>query len=374
VVTTVMGPVAAGRRESPPFSAAEYITAPIHHWIAAPMRPSEDPRPGAPANSPRDGDGAASAAAVHRLDRAGIAGAVLYPDNLFWAYRRLHGRSLTDLLRRYNDWILETCAEHPQRLRPAVLLDVDEPETAASEVRRTAPAGAAAAVIPLFSHNEQRYDSRRYAPLWDALEQCRIPLTLHRGTCRHIDEQAQPFDLALHRISPDDALFDLVFDALEGSYARLAVTAMTLSGVFARHPGLNVVVIGFGLAWVPHAVLRLDEQYEVRPERAGGAETPAAPLSGPLSGPLSSHALVAERSGFQFTPGERPSDHFRRHVFVAADDDPPGLQLRDFLGPRHLLWAGGRRFPGLSKEERAAVERRNAISLYGAARDPGPVR
>src|SRR5262249_51821025 len=149
---------------------------------------------------------------------------------------------------------------------------------------------------------------------------------------------ARPFDLALHRLHAEDDLFDQVFDALEGSYARLAVVAMILSGVFARHPGLNVVIVDFGLAWAPYSLLRLDEQYEVRPERAGPGHREGE--RSPLRGALAGHALPAEYAGFQFPAGERPSDHFRRHVFVAVDDDPRGLALSDILGPRNILWAG----------------------------------
>jgi 2-(1,2-epoxy-1,2-dihydrophenyl)acetyl-CoA isomerase len=347
-----------------PLSAAEYTTAPVDRWM--------DPE-GIPVADRRDGD-PGPAAVLHRLDEAGIAGALLYPANVLWAYGRLSGESLTALLRRYNDWVLELCAGEPARLRPAVLLDVDDPVAAAAELRRTAAAGAAAAVIPLFPHNEQRYDSPRYEPLWTALEECGVPITLHRGSCRHVGTDARPFDLALHRLDGEDATFDQVFDALEGSYARLAVVAMILSGVFARHPGLNVVIVDFGLAWAPYTLLRLDEQYEVRPERAGpGAETDQ------LGGALASHVLPAEHTGFVFAQGERPSDHFRRHVFVAVDDDPLGLELTDILGPRNILWAGqleltptpreqpapARRMWTLTNEERITVERRNAVSLYG---------
>ena len=337
------------------YSAAEYVTAPF----------------GA---GPDGGDDNAddSASVVRRLDDAGITGAVLYPANVFRAYGRPPGADLTALLSRYNDWVLGLCAGDEKRLRPAVLLDVDDPVAAASEVRRTAAAGAAAAVIPLFPHNEQRYDSPRYAPLWSALEQSGLPITLHRGTCRHVGADARPFDLALHRVEGSDDVFDQVFDALEGSYARLAVVAMILSGVFDRHPGLKVVIVDFGLAWAPYTLMRLDEQYEVRPERAGPpVETNA------LSGALASHWLPSEHAGFQFADDERPSDHFRRHVFVAVDDDPLGVALLDILGPRNILWAGQlrpdaavgppRRMQGLTAEERATVERRNAVCMYGFA-------
>jgi enoyl-CoA hydratase/carnithine racemase len=367
-------------REQQVFSAAEYVIEPISHWIDAAELACANQWTSLTAHAVRDGDTDA-ACILHRLDRAGIAGAVLYPSTVLGAYGCLSDKALSALLRRYNDWILELCAGAPERLRPAVLLDVDELETAAAEVRRTAAAGAAAAVIPLFPHNDQRYDNPRYEPLWSVLEQCEIPITLHRGTCHRVGNDPQPFDLTLHRLSGHDPLFDQVFDALEGSYARLAVVAMILSGVFARHPGLHVVTVGFGLSWAPYALLRLDEQYEVRPERSGEPDK----LAGELGELFERHAFAIEGLGYHFPEEECPSDHFRRHVFVAVDDDPPGFELTDVFGARNILWAGQQRLlpgrgdlgsigirrvqGGLSTEERTTIERRNAVSLYGFLSD-----
>jgi enoyl-CoA hydratase/carnithine racemase/predicted TIM-barrel fold metal-dependent hydrolase len=354
-------------------SAAEYAMEPLGPWIEDGREPHAKPWSILAASTSESWD-ADAASILLRLDRAGVAGAVLYPNSLLGAYSRLSGPPLSALLRRYNDWILELCAGASDRLRAAVLLDVDDPEVACAEVRRTAPMGAAAAVLPLFPHNSRRYDSVRYEPLWEVIEQWKLPITLHRGACRQIGDDPQPFDLALHRVRENDSLFDTVFDALEGGYARLAIAAMILSGVFARYPDLRVVTVGFGLAWAPYALLRLDEQYEVRPERAGPGRQ--VEDCGELLAP---QALAVEAEGFQFPEGERPSDHFRRHVFVAVDDDPVGLELSDVFGARNILWAGQQRPGGISKpgstvvrrlggqlttEERAWVESRNAAALY----------
>lgn len=367
-------------REQQVFSAAEYVIEPIGQWVDAAEPACANEWKIFAAHAVTEGDTDA-ACILHRLDQAGIAGAVLYPSTVLGAYACLSDKALSALLRRYNDWILELCAGAPERLRPAVLLNVDEPETAAAEVRRTAAAGAAAAVIPLFPHNDQRYDNPRYEPLWKVLEKCEVPITLHRGTCRRVGNDPQPFDLALHRLSDHDPMFDRIFDALEGSYARLAVVAMILSGVFARRPGLHVVTVGFGLSWAPYALLRLDEQYEVRPERSGEPDK----LSGELGGLFERHAFAIENVGYHFPEEECPSDHFRRHVFVAVDDDPPGFELTDVFSARNILWAGQQHLlsgggdlgrigtrrvqGGLSKEERTTVERGNAVSLYGFLSD-----
>jgi enoyl-CoA hydratase/carnithine racemase/predicted TIM-barrel fold metal-dependent hydrolase len=355
-----------------PLSAAEYVLEPLREWIAtasdAVARGWSRLATDAPAVHDSSADGV-----LRRLDCAGIDGAVLYPTALFSAYQQLAGAPLMALLRRYNDWVVDLCAGAPDRLRAAVLLDVDEPEAAAAEASRTA-GGAAAAVIPLFPHTDQRYDSQRYEPLWRTLEELGYVITFHRRTCRSVGADSRPFDVALHRVDDEDPTFDQVFDVLEGSYARLAVVAMILSGVFDRHPDLRVVTVGFGLAWAAYALLRLDEQYEVRPERVG---PPEVALDG--TDRLESPLFAPEGVGYHVPEGQQPSDHFRRHVFVAVDDDPLGLELTSVFGAANILWAGqqdplmvgepsARRIArvraGLSTEERTTIERRNAAFLY----------
>ena len=125
-------------------------------------------------------------------------------------------------------------------------------------------------------------------------------------------------------------------DALGASYARLALVSMILSGVFARHPKLKVVVTGYGAGWVPYALLRMDGQYLVRPERAGSAqsEEPDEALD-------ERHAFAQERVGFSFPAGVLPSDHFRAHVYVAASGRSLDLDVLPDVGRGHLLWASG---------------------------------
>jgi predicted TIM-barrel fold metal-dependent hydrolase len=189
------------------------------------------------------------------------------------------------------------------------VLDVDVPEEAALRVALLAANGARAVVLPLHPHTERRYDQLRYDPLWTALESAHLPIVFHRGVVRDADSDPLPFDLALHRVADEDPLYDDLREVLEVSYARMAILAMILSGTFARHPRLQVVVAGYGCTWVPYALARMDLQYSFRPERADGALSSVEPQPAP-------NALAPERDGFRFPAGERPSDHFSRHVTV----------------------------------------------------------
>jgi hypothetical protein len=213
------------------------------------------------------------------------------------------------LLDRLNAWVLD--AARRQGLEPVAVLDVDHPARTAADVHRWASAGARAVLLPLMVHTSARYDNPIYEPLWRALDDTRLPLLFHRGGVRDLEPDPQPFDLALHRVAPEDPLFFDIHEVLEVSYARLALLAMIFAGVFARHPSLLVRVYGYGDLWVPYALARMDLQYQFRPERSGPGTA--------LAPELSEQGFAPERGGYVFPVGDRPSDHFARHVQVAPE-------------------------------------------------------
>jgi predicted TIM-barrel fold metal-dependent hydrolase len=324
-------------------SAAVYVQAPIERWTGGgpalarflstcPQGPATDAR-----------------AVLADLDARGIGGAVLYPLGLERAFGVLDEADLRALCEQYNDWALSLAAASPDRLRAVAMVSVTDPADAADRIQALAARGAAGALIPLYPHTERRYDNRSYAPLWKALERHALPAIFHRGATRDVLTDPMPFDLALSHVGPTDALFGDLLDVLGASYARLALVSMILSGVFARHPKLQVVVAGFGAGWVPYALLRMDGQYMVRPERAGSAESEE-----PDESLDERHAFANERKGFSFPAGVLPSDHFRSHVYVAATGTKLDLDVLGDVGEGHLLWASGHVVG--SKVERASAD------------------
>ena len=321
-------------------SAAVYVQAPIERWTGGPGLArflSTCPR----------GPQTDSRKVLADLDARGIAGAVLYPLGLERAFGVLEEADLRSLCERWNEWALALAAGAPERLRAVAMVSVTDPQDAADRIDGLAADGAAGALIPLYPHTDRRYDNPSYAPLWTALERNALPAIFHRGATRDVLTDPMPFDLALSHVGPSDSLFGDLLDVLGASNARLALVSMILSGVFARHPKLNVVVAGYGAGWVPYALLRMDGQYMVRPERAGSAESEE-----PDQALDERHAFANERKGFSFPAGVLPSDHFRSHVYVAASGTSLDLDVLPDVGDGHLLWASGHVVG--SKVERAA--------------------
>jgi len=270
---------------------------------------------------------------VQELNRNGIAGAVLYPSVAHLAYKCLDTELLTAVIKTYNNWVIEFCRMFPKQLKAIALLNVDDPNEAVAELERTASMGAAGVMIPLYPHTEQRYDNPKYEILWRTAERLGIPISFLTDTLRQPKTSEPVFDLTLNKLSSEgDVLYSLIHQSCQYVYVRIAIASLLLSGVFARYPNLRVVVAGFSANWVPYFLTRTDEMYEVRPERTGiGADAEH-------SGNYERFEMAQERIGFNFTKGERPSDYFRRNVYVTFQGDPVGRQLPDFLDMKNLLW------------------------------------
>ena len=126
------------------------------------------------------------------------------------------------------------------------------------------------------------------------------------------------------------------------------LASLILHNLFGRFPGLQAMSIENGSAWVSYLLRVMDH----------GATTGARGqwLGGRLE--------------------DRPSEVFRRHVSVAPFDDDDIRGLVDLLGPERVLLGSDYPHPegypeprdflagaGLSPDERALVERRNAATL-----------
>jgi len=143
--------------------------------------------------------------------------------------------------------------------------------------------------------------------------------------------------------------------ATQDYWVRHSLASMVFAGVFERHRSLRVGAVEFEVAWAPPFVELLDTIYVERPHRPGW------------------HRYD--------DPAARPSDFFRRNVFISFQEDGRGLRERHLLGD--LMW--GSDFPhiestfprsmailddlsrqlGLSPEEYDRLFRANTAAVFG---------
>jgi predicted TIM-barrel fold metal-dependent hydrolase len=276
---------------------------------------------------------------VGGLDEDGVVGALLYPSTAVQAYRCVAGPLLTALAKTYNDWIVEFCAAEPHRLKAVAMITVDDPAEGVAEMHRMAGKGAAALMLPVFPQYPKTFDQPEYEPVWAAAADIGLPIVFHLGSNQR----------GLHKEPP----LDLVVHATKDIHVQRSVSILVLSGLFGRHPGLRVGAVEFGASWAVPIIRRLDLLYERH------------------------HKILP----YRFSPGEKPSDHFRRNIFLSFQDDRPCIEMRHYLGVENLQWGNdyphaestfprsheflAAHFAGIPAEEAAAIAGTNTARMYG---------
>lgn len=277
----------------------------------------------------------------------GIWGSVIYPSQGLIIYRVPASEVVDASVRAYNDWLAEFCSHDPARLKGVAMLNVDDPDQAATELRRCRKIGLCGALITVAPPPGRRYSSPVYEPLWSTSADLAMPLSLHVGT-----DRADP--------GGRDAAIDVKSGGRENTFinkdyqVREALADMIFSGVFERHPGLRVGSVEHELGWIPFFLAQMDYTYTDRPLRG---------------------------DWHRFKPGVLPSDFFKSNVFASFQEDAIGLREREFIGVDALMWGSDyphteSTFPrsrqilteimdGLPAEDVRKIVSANTTRLYG---------
>lgn len=213
------------------------------------------------------------------MDREGIDRMAMYPTIglFFFGIERVD--VTVALCRAYNDWAHDYCSAAPERLlAPLVLPQLDVQESVAELTRGLDELGARAAMLRPNPIGGRTLDDPAFEPLWERLEERGAALVLHEGATLDVPQ------LGCDRT--DNFLFrHMICHPFE---QQMALLSLICGGVLERHPGLRVLIVEAGLAWVPYWLERMDHHVE----KWGFASTPLS-----LS----------------------PSEVFRRQCFVSAD-------------------------------------------------------
>jgi predicted TIM-barrel fold metal-dependent hydrolase len=266
----------------------------------------------------------------------------------------------------YNDWLAEFCSVAPGRLVGLALIRLEEPDSAALELRRVAELGLRGAVInampdtagapPIFSPV--------YAPVWSAAEDLGMPLSLHIGHSRsmsalveasartRLDSQPRPDSHnPLSASGSATGMLEMFFTMMCLDMAE-PVSLLIFSGVLARHPRLQLVVAESGIGWIPFVLERMDYTFD------------------------------RHRRWMKSSITERPSDYYRQSFHATfQQDDVTGLLARQIPGVDTLMWASDYPhtdstwprsrevvedlFVSVPDDERRKITSANAAALYG---------
>jgi predicted TIM-barrel fold metal-dependent hydrolase len=294
----------------------------------------------------RQGAGVSPEERIADLAADGVVAEILFPNKGLTMWATADAEFSQAMCRVYNTWAWEAFGAYNDRLSPMACLAPADVAGAVAEVERVAKLGYRGLCLPCKpvwgarDHEDRHYNHPDYDPLWAAIQETNLPMTLHVGTGK--DPRASSgrggavINYAVHALTP----------AVE------PVANLCASGVLARFPGLRFAMIESGIGWVPWLLTAMDEAYRkhhmfVRPKLDG-----------------------------------LPSDYFRAHGFASFQEDAPGIDLarkHDLVD--NFLWANDyphhegswphsaaaieRTMGGLNDGERAKILGLNAAKLFG---------
>src|SRR5437764_454462 len=180
---------------------------------------------------------------------------------------------------------------------------------------RGAASGGAVSVAARSIATRAPVSHQRWEPVWAAAAETGIPINLHanpRGGSRQIGVGATGLE-------PRNQSLMTVANFPMGLMAEL-MSAVVLSGICDRHPGIRFVLEEAGVGWVPFLFWRMDREYE-------------------FGGPTRVFKPDIELS-------QRPSEFVRRQVFFTFEvEEEGGFRRVPEIGLGNFLWASD--FPGL---------------------------
>jgi predicted TIM-barrel fold metal-dependent hydrolase len=181
------------------------------------------------------------------MDEEEIAVQVIYPT-LFLAYPLSSNPAfVTALCSSYNRWLGDWLAGK-DRLKWAAVVNLDDPQTAAREVREAKRLGAAAVMV-LGTAGDRLLDDPLLFPFYEALCDEDLPVAIHVGwACPAIN------NLYSHIYPSGVVAFH--FPVLMG------FTALISGGVLDRFPKLRAVFLEAGSMWVPYMIDRLNHRFQ----------------------------------------------------------------------------------------------------------------
>ncbi len=280
-------------------------------------------------------------ARLEDMDTEGIDQAVLFPSVGLYFWALTDAEAAVSIARAYNDWLASYCAVAPRRLFGAAMLPMQDPPSAAAELRRAHDRlGFPAAFVRPNPCCGRSLSDRSYEPVWEAAEDTGTAIGVHEGS-----------SVIVPTLGSDRPFNPLVLHAVSHSFEQMLACAQLIAfGVLERHPSLRIVFLESGGGWGPFWIERLDEQ--------------------------------AESFG-DFCPEMRlaPSEYFARQCWISFEVDEHTLPvLAPCIGEERIVWGSDyphhdATFPGavdalrrtiapLGEEARRRVLGQNAAELY----------
>ena len=254
------------------------------------------------------------------LDAEGLEAAVLYPTlGILWEAELTDVELSQAYCRAYNRWIADFCRASKGRLIPIAHLSLGDPAAAAARTgaRGEETAAAAPSSCPSPRRTRRTAIRRTMRSIAKAVE-LDVPIAIHPAF--------EPFELRSPRFENGHRL-SLLAAATAGDGVRQAFTTFFDFATFDRFPKLKLVLLESGAGWIGYWLDRLDG--------------------------VATATFLGGRAPLKM----KPSDYFRRQVWISGDPDERTLPaMMKTYGADRFFWASDYPHPDHTGDYLQALE------------------
>jgi predicted TIM-barrel fold metal-dependent hydrolase len=150
-----------------------------------------------------------------------------------------------------NDWLIETWLTADHRFRGSLTVAPQEPSLAAREIDRIG--GHPGFVQVFFPTTSSLMGERQYYPIYEAAARHGLPVCVHPG--------AEAVFLRGPVIGGGTPTYYIEHHTGIPQVFASNLVSMICQGVFERFPGLKLVIVEGGFAWLPGVIWRLDKNW-----------------------------------------------------------------------------------------------------------------
>ena len=269
------------------------------------------------------------------LDAEGLEAAVLYPTlGILWEAELTDVELSQAYCRAYNRWIADFCRASKGRLIPIAHLSLGDPAAAAVELERAVKDGCHGAFVVPFASTHKAHGDPAHDAIYAKAVELDVPIAIHPAF--------EPFELRSPRFENGHRL-SLLAAATAGDGVRQAFTTFFDFATFDRFPKLKLVLLEWGAGWIGYWLDRLDG--------------------------VATATFLGGRAPLKM----KPSDYFRRQVWISGDPDERTLPaMMKTYGADRFFWASDYPHPDHTGDYLQALEEMvDAVPAAGPRRPSG---
>jgi predicted TIM-barrel fold metal-dependent hydrolase len=250
------------------------------------------------------------AARLAKMDEQGVEACLMLPTAGVGVEPQLRETPeiLYPSLRAFNRWLEDDWGYGNGRIYGAPLLSLFDLDAAVAELEGLLVRGARFAVLTAGPYGGHSPADPCFDPFWARCEEAGLNVVYHIGRTPFSEMYNPPWGLRPHPPSHRHSLMEYALSFTERPIVD-TITALIADNLFGRFPRLKILSVEYGSSWVAPLLHKLDHL-----------------------------ARLYSKDMWRFGPPPlKPSDSFRRNVWVAPFFEDDVVALARLIGVEHVL-------------------------------------